>query len=91
MLPSDLWTRVFLGLTFLMTSQTGAAVPAALDITNTGKTLPVKFVVVTMFEIGADEGDQAGEFQLWKTRKDLNQRILFPHSHHDLFYNHILT
>jgi purine nucleoside permease len=82
-----LWNRVFLGLIFLMASQTGAAAPAALGITDTGKPLPVKFVVVTMFEIGADEGDQAGEFQLWKTRKDLNQRIPFPHSHHDLFYN----
>ena len=30
------------------------------------KPIPVKFVLVTMFEIGEDEGDQAGEFQLWK-------------------------
>ena len=87
MLRPGLWTRVFLGLIFLMASQTGAAALAALGITDTEKPLPVKFVVVTMFEIGADEGDQAGEFQLWKTRKDLNQRIPFPHSHHDLFYN----
>ena len=49
--------------------------------------LPVKVVVVTMFEIGADEGDTAGEFQLWKARRDLNKRIPFPQSHHDLFYN----
>ena len=28
--------------------------------------LPVKVVVVTMFEIGDDTGDRAGEFQLWK-------------------------
>ena len=34
-------------------------------------TLPVKVVVVTMFEIGADEGDRAGEFQLWKERRDI--------------------
>ena len=27
--------------------------------------IPVKFVVVTMCDIGEDEGDQAGEFQLW--------------------------
>ena len=33
--------------------------------------LPVKVVVVTMFEIGADEGDRAGEFQLWKERRDI--------------------
>ena len=28
--------------------------------------IPVKVVVVTMFEVGADEGDRAGEFQLWQ-------------------------
>lgn len=48
--------------------------------------LPVKAVVVTMFEIGEDEGDFAGEFQLWKERRNLNVQIPFPHSHHDLFY-----
>ena len=49
--------------------------------------LPVKVVIVTMFEIGADEGDAPGEFQLWKERRDLDVRLPFPHSHHDLFYN----
>ncbi|MEM7741892.1 MAG: purine nucleoside permease [Pseudomonadota bacterium] len=47
--------------------------------------IPVKAVVVTMFEIGEDEGDLAGEFQLWKERRNLNVQIPFPHSHHDLF------
>jgi len=47
----------------------------------------VRVVLVTMFEIGADEGDAAGEFQLWKTRRNLNERFPFPHSHHDLYYN----
>ena len=49
--------------------------------------LPVKVVLVTMFEIGEDAGDNPGEFQLWKARRDLNQRIPFPQSHHDLYYN----
>jgi len=49
--------------------------------------LPVKVVVVTMFERGEDEGDEPGEFQFWKERRDLDQRFEFPHSHHDLFYN----
>lgn len=48
--------------------------------------LPVKAVVVTMFEIGADSGDKAAEFQLWYERQKLSQRLAFPH-HHDLFYN----
>lgn len=47
----------------------------------------VKMVIVTMFEIGADEGDTAGEFQLWKARQNLTERVAFPHGHHDLFLN----
>lgn len=49
--------------------------------------LPVKVVIVSLFEIGEDEGDTAGEFQLWKQRRDLNVRIPFPQSFHDLYYN----
>lgn len=46
-----------------------------------------KVVVVTMFEIGEDEGDKAGEFQLWKERRQLNTRLSFKNSHHDIYYN----
>ncbi|MDJ0921341.1 MAG: purine nucleoside permease [Henriciella sp.] len=49
--------------------------------------LPVKAVLVTMFEIGEDEGDTAGEFQLWKERRPFDLAIPFPHGHHDLYYN----
>ncbi|MBX2848341.1 MAG: purine nucleoside permease [Acidiferrobacterales bacterium] len=49
--------------------------------------IPVKAVIVTMFEIGEDEGDTAGEFQLWKERMDLDTRFAFPNSHHDIFMN----
>lgn len=48
--------------------------------------LEVKVVVVTMFEIGADTGDAAGEFQLWHERQKLDVRYPFAH-HHDLFFN----
>lgn len=48
--------------------------------------LEVKVVVVTMFEIGADSGDAAGEFQLWHERQQLDVRFPFAH-HHDLFFN----
>ena len=47
----------------------------------------VRVVVVTMFEIGADEGDAPGEFQLWKERSGLDVRYPFPQGHHDLWYN----
>ena len=59
---------------------------STLSIEKSGA-IKVKIVVVTMFEIGADEGDKAGEFQFWKTRRNLYQRIPFPQSHHDLYYN----
>lgn len=49
--------------------------------------LPVRIVIVTMFEIGADSGDAPGEFQLWKERRHLDSRIPFPQGYHDLYYN----
>ena len=49
--------------------------------------LPVRAVLVTMFEIGEDEGDKPAEFQLWKERRPLDMRIPFPQSYHDLHYD----
>ncbi|WP_320819955.1 purine nucleoside permease [Thalassolituus sp.] len=51
------------------------------------KPIPVKFVVVTMFEIGEDTGDTAGEFQLWKERQHLDTKFEFANSYHDLYMN----
>lgn len=48
--------------------------------------LPVKIVLVTMFEIGSDDDAVAGEFQLWKQRRNLTQQFEFG-AHHDLYYN----
>jgi len=39
--------------------------------------LAVKVVIVTMMEIGEDTGDRAGEFQLWKERRNLTQQFPF--------------
>lgn len=49
--------------------------------------LEIKAVVVSMFEIGEDEGDKPGEFQFWKERYGLSERISFPHAFHDIYYN----
>ncbi|ADM10355.1 putative purine nucleoside permease [Parvularcula bermudensis HTCC2503] len=49
--------------------------------------LPVKVVIVTMFEIGEDSGDQAGEFQLWNERLDLDTVLPNPGGHHAYHYN----
>jgi purine nucleoside permease len=49
--------------------------------------IPVKVVVVTMFERGADTGDQPGEFQYWVERNHLDRVIPFPQGFHDLRMN----
>jgi purine nucleoside permease len=58
----------------------------ALLSTASAAPIKVKVVVVNMFEIGADTGDAAGEFQLWKERQHLDTRFGFAH-HHDLYFN----
>jgi purine nucleoside permease len=46
------------------------------------KKIPVKVVVVTMFEIGADTGDQPGELQYWVERDHLDQIFPLPAAYH---------
>ena len=49
--------------------------------------IPVKVVVVAMFERGADTGDQPGELQYWVERNHLDRVIPFPQGYHDLRMN----
>lgn len=49
--------------------------------------IEIKVVVVTMFEIGEDEGDKPGEFQLWKAGQKLHTCMPFSVSHHDICIN----
>jgi purine nucleoside permease len=68
----------------------GSADNSSETTANTAsKVIPieVKVVVINMFEIGEDEGDKAGEFQLWKAGQQLTKKFPFPQSHHDLFFN----
>src|SRR3974377_1297093 len=48
---------------------------------------PVKVVVVTMFERGADTGDDPGELQYWVERNHLARVVPFPHGYDDLRRN----
>ena len=41
------------------------------------KPISIKVVMVNMFEIGEDEDDKAGEFQLWKTGQKLDTCLPF--------------
>lgn len=49
--------------------------------------IPVKVVVVAMFELGADSGDRPGEFQNWVDRFPLQDTLAFPMGFRDLRYN----
>jgi len=67
-----------------------AALIAALAVSGAAaqqRPIPVKVVVVAMFERGADTGDEPGEFQYWVERNKLDQVIPFPQGNHDLRMN----
>ncbi len=49
--------------------------------------LPIKVVVVAMFEKDQDEGDKPGEFQNWVEKLPLPQTLEFPHGYRNLRYN----
>ena len=49
--------------------------------------VPVKVVVLTMFEIGKDSGDMPGEFQHWVEGEHLLRRFPMPAAYHDALMN----
>jgi purine nucleoside permease len=49
--------------------------------------IPVKVVVVAMFEVGADTGDQPGELQYWVERDRLDRVFSLPAAYHDVRMN----
>ncbi|MBH54808.1 MAG: purine nucleoside permease [Opitutaceae bacterium] len=48
--------------------------------------IPVKVVVVSMFENGKHTGDAPGEMQFWVERGNFDQKMDFPLGLHDLYY-----
>ena len=60
---------------------------ASLKANDAKPPMKVKVVVVSMFEIGNDEGDAPGEFQLWKARQKLTTQYPLPHGFHDIYAN----
>jgi len=49
--------------------------------------IPIKVVVVTMFERGEDSGDTPGEFQLWVEREHLDRVLPLAAGYHHLRLN----
>jgi purine nucleoside permease len=57
------------------------------DTLSSDTRLPVKVVIVTMFETGEIAGDAAGEFQRWHERRQLSTVYPAPHMHRDIYAN----
>lgn len=53
----------------------------------TAAPIPVKVVVISLFEPGADTGDTPGEYQYWVERDHLDKIFPFPQGYHDLRMN----
>jgi purine nucleoside permease len=75
------FTPAFRGLVFV-TLFFGAALwmPAAEPIRP-------KVLVVATFEVGADTGDEPGEFQFWAERQQLTESIIVPGLDHPVMFN----
>lgn len=54
---------------------------------SAGKPIPIKVVVVAMFERGEDTGDKPGEYQLWVEREHLDQILELPGGYHHVRLN----
>ncbi len=59
----------------------------SITATETTDKIPIKVVVVAMFERGQDTGDGPGEFQLWVERLPLPDSLSFPQGYRQLRYN----
>ena len=74
--------RGVVALSVLLVAPLAAAVAHAQE-----PRIPVKVVVVAMFELGNDTGDRPGELQYWVERKKLDRVLPFPQGYHDLRMN----
>ena len=61
-----------------------AAVLVAAPASAQHTPIPVKVVVVAMFEVGNDTGDRPGELQFWVERRKLDRVLPFPQGYRDL-------
>lgn len=73
--------------TFLIRILMALALATGLGGVAMAKPIPIKVVVVTTFEIGADTGDFAGEFQPWVEGWPLKHEIVVPGVRHVARYS----
>jgi len=74
--------RIFSVFLLLLTTSCAFA-----QTSQTTQKIPVKVVVVAMFEIGNDTGDIPGEFQHWVENEHLTHRFPLPQAYHDALMN----
>ncbi len=65
----------------------GCSAPETVVVEQEDQPIPIKVVVVAMFERGNDTGDGPGEFQLWVERLPLADSLPFPQGYRQLRYN----
>lgn len=70
-------------LTFLICSLLNGTLATFL---NAEDKIPIKVVVVSMFENGEHTGDRPGEMQFWVENGNFDETIQFPLGLHDLYY-----
>ena len=71
-------TRLLALFVLIFSASAGVAAPPPI---------PVKIVVVALYEPGADQGDTPGEYQYWVEREHLSHVYPFPQGYHDLRMN----
>jgi purine nucleoside permease len=74
---------ILIALGFCARSLNAQATPAV----QATPAIPVKVVVITMFERGEDTGDAPGEYQLWVEREHLDRVIPVPAGYHHVRMN----
>ncbi len=65
----------------------GALAACSKPASEAPKPIPIKVVVVSMFENGEPTGDKPGEFQFWIERQKLDQTLDFPMGEYALRMN----
>ena len=81
------WRRLKATLALTLLLHTGLPTPARTESVTMNDPIPIRVVIVTLFEAGEDEGDRPGEFQYWVERLPLPDVIAFPQGYRPLRYN----
>lgn len=78
--------RLARGLHMLLLLLAGASLPTLVHAATPDR-IPVRVVVVSMFETGDITGDAPGEMQRWVERLDMDRRFPFPMGEYELRMN----